>query len=156
VVISLKVIEFVAVFLLTLVAGVFWGTWLSLTRSKAAFSPEVFLAIGKRMVKNLAFPMRLLTPATLLSLVVLCVGLYWARQTTGLLLAIAAVVCLLTTMAITLVVNVPIDYQVKSWTIATMPADWQGIWNRWTAFHALRTLLSLGALVSTLAALLIA
>jgi uncharacterized membrane protein len=156
VVITLKIIEFVSLFLLALTVGVFWGTWLSLTRSKTMFSAEVFLVVGKRMVSNLALPMRVLTPATLLSLVALCVGLYFTRQTLGFMFAVAAVVCLLTAMVTTLVVNVPIDYQIKSWTIATLPAGWQSTWSRWSAFHTLRTIMSLGALVLALAAVIIA
>jgi uncharacterized membrane protein len=155
-VVVLKIIEFLSTFLLTLIVGVFWGTWLSLTRNKAVFPVDVFLAVGKRMINNLALPMRILTPATLVSFVLLCAGLYHAHQTSGLVLSVAAVVCLIIAMVTTISVNVPIDYQVKSWSLTTMPSDWQSIWRRWCTFHALRSLLSLIALACSLAALLIA
>ena len=53
--------------------------------------------------------------------------------------------------AITLLVNVPIDELMAGWTLATLPADWTQIRDRWESFHTLRTFLSLGGLAATLA-----
>jgi hypothetical protein len=39
---TLKLANFVALFLLALVTGVFWGTWFTLTRSIETFSPAEF------------------------------------------------------------------------------------------------------------------
>jgi uncharacterized membrane protein len=49
-------------------------------------------------------------------------------------------------LVITLVVNVPIDRQIQSWTTAALAPDWQGIRDRWEFYHGLRTLVSLVAL----------
>jgi len=46
-------------------------------------------------------------------------------------------------LAITLIVNVPIDNQIKQWTIQTLPSDWQTIRDRWEFYHILRTFISL-------------
>jgi hypothetical protein len=53
---------------------------------------------------------------------------------------------------ITLAVEVPIDNLIASWTVATLPPDWQEIRARWAAFHTLRTFLSLGAVAAAVAA----
>jgi hypothetical protein len=48
-------------------------------------------------------------------------------------------------MIITLVVNVPIDRQIQSWT-NTLPPDWNAIRDRWEFYHGCRTFVSLVAL----------
>ena len=40
------------------------------------------------------------------------------------------------------------------WTVETLPSDWSGIRNRWEAFHAARTFISLAGFGSALAAAL--
>jgi len=63
---KLKATEFLALLLIALVMGVFWGTWFTLTRSLENFTPSEFLHIGKTIIANVAMPMRILMPATLL------------------------------------------------------------------------------------------
>lgn len=65
----LKICELIAIILSALVAGVFWGPWVSLSRSIAAFKPEVYLAITHRMTQNLEPVMTILMPAAVLSIV---------------------------------------------------------------------------------------
>jgi hypothetical protein len=55
---------------------------------------------------------------------------------------------------VTLTVEVPIDNQVKTWTTATLPADWEDIRSRWANFHTLRTFLSLAGLAAAVGAAL--
>lgn len=64
---TLKICELVSIVLSALVAGVFWGPWVGLSRSNATFEPDVFLAIVRRMSLNLAPLMTVLMPAALLS-----------------------------------------------------------------------------------------
>jgi hypothetical protein len=61
-----KLTNFAAIFLLALVAGVFWGTWFTLTRSIDTFSAAEFIHIGKTIIANVAWPMRILMPACIL------------------------------------------------------------------------------------------
>jgi uncharacterized membrane protein len=141
-----KAVQFVTLLLFSLVTGVFWGTWFSLSRSIAAITPGTFLEVGRLMIANLAGPMSVLMPAAILSAVVLCVLLFPGRNTRGSFFAGTALVLMVIAMIITLVVNVPIDRQIQSWTTATLPADWNAIRDRWEYFHGLRTLVSLVAL----------
>ena len=57
-------------------------------------------------------------------------------------------------LVITLGVNVPIDDAIARWTVDTLPSDWSSIRNRWEAFHAARTFISLAGFGSALAAAL--
>jgi hypothetical protein len=47
---------------------------------------------------------------------------------------------------------VPIDNLIATWTEATLPANWQQIRARWSAFHTVRTFLSLGAVAAAVGA----
>src|SRR6266705_1256190 len=64
--VKLKVAEFASLILSALVMGVFWGTWFTLTRSLDNFSAAEFIHIGKTIISNVAIPMSILMPATLL------------------------------------------------------------------------------------------
>jgi len=150
----MKVVQFVALLLFSLVAGVFWGTWFSLSRSIGAITPHTFLEVGHLMIGNLGGPMSVLMPAAVLSGIALTVLLFRQRLTPDYLFAIGASVLLLASMAITLMVNVPIDRQIQSWTTSTLPREWTAIRDRWEFYHGLRTLVSLGALACLFASTL--
>jgi len=149
-----KVAQFVALLLFSLVTGVFWGTWFGLSRSIGALTPQTFLEVGHTMIGNLGGPMSALMPATVVSGIVVCALLFRRGQTLGGALGSASVVLLLVAMAITLVVNVPIDRQIQTWTTVTLPTAWTAIRDRWEFYHGLRTLVSLFALACLFASTL--
>ena len=139
----MRIIQLVTMSLFTLVAGVFWGTWFSLSRSIASITPAAFLEIGHTMIANLGGPMSLLIPATIMSMLVLVVVLYRRHDKAAFVLAAAALGLLVVSTVITLSINVPIDGQIAGWTVETLPADWESIRNRWEFYHGLRTALTL-------------
>jgi hypothetical protein len=55
-----RLAQFVAIMLYVLVAGVMWGTWLSLGRTMTRYDAMTFLADGKHMIANLATIMAVL------------------------------------------------------------------------------------------------
>jgi uncharacterized membrane protein len=69
-------------------------------------------------------------------------------------LALAGLLLMLSVMAITLIVEVPIDNLIAIWTEATLPSDGQEIRARWAAFHTLRTFLALGAVAAAVGAVI--
>src|SRR5579863_2127495 len=150
---ALKIWQFISIFLLALVTGVFWGPWLGLSRSIATFQPEVFLAIGHRMIRNLAPIMPFLMPAAMLSLVPVLVLSYGERSQTF-CLNLAALALFIVALLITLIVEVPIDNQIMKWTAATLPPNWQQLRNRWETFHVIRTFASIAGLALVLIAAL--
>ena len=147
---GLKAWQFISIMLSALVAGVFWGPWLGLSRSIADLSPEVFLAVGHTMIGNLAPIMPLLMPAAILSTIVSAFLLY-RRRSTALYPTLAGLVLLLVALLVTLVVEVPIDRQIQSWTMESLPADWQQLRDRWESFHVIRTFAALLAVALLLA-----
>ena len=150
----MKIAQFIAMFLCSLVAGVFWGTWFSLSRSIVAISPTTFLEVGRTMIGNLGGPMSVLMPASVGSAFLLALLLFRRRLRRGYRLAVAAFGLLVFATIITLVVNVPIDHQIQSWTTATLPIGWARIRDRWEFYHGLRTLISLVALACLFASTL--
>jgi len=138
-----KILQLVTMSLFMLVAGVFWGTWFSLSRSIASITPPTFLEVGHTMIANLAGPMSVLIPVTTVSVLVLVVRLYRRNDKPALVLAVAALGLLVVSTAITLAVNVPIDDRIAGWTVGTLPADWDRVRNQWEFYHGLRTALTL-------------
>ncbi len=142
---ELKVFQFVNILLSALVTGVFWGPWLGLSRSITTFAPEVFLAIGQRMIGNLAPVMPVLMPAALVTTVPVLWISHGARSET--FYSTLAGLCLFViALLITLLVEVPIDNQIKAWTPASLPSNWQRLRDRWEAFHVARSWLSVAGL----------
>lgn len=148
---ALKVWELVSIFLLALVTGVFWGPWLGLSRSSAAFKPEVFLAIGHHMIRNLAPIMPALMPAALLSELPVLFISYRQRPDTF-FLNLAGLGLFIIALLVTLMVEVPIDKQIRTWTAATLPANWEQLRGRWNTFHVVRTFASVAGLFLLLVA----
>lgn len=136
------VIPFVSLFLSLLVTGVFWGTWFTLTRSLESFSAAEFIHIGKVIIANVAVPMRIILPSCILFLG-LWVWVYPQKRTMGFYLAWAGLLLMIATLLITLLVLVPIDNQLKEWSEATVPSNWEVLRSRWQVFHAARTFCSL-------------
>jgi hypothetical protein len=151
---SVKVTQFVSVMLYALVAGVFWGTWLSLARTMTSYDAATFLTDGNHMIANLAVVMAVLMIAAAVLGLAVVVVLFRRRSTAAGWLALTGLVLLAAVFVVTLAVEVPIDNQIKGWTVGTLPADWAQIRARWADYHTLRTFLSLAALGAATAAVL--
>jgi uncharacterized membrane protein len=145
-----KVTTFAGLFLLALVSGVFWGTWITLTRSIETFSPDEFIHIGQTIIMNVAWPMRILMPACILFMI-FSASLVPEKKSAAFYLSVAA--CLIA-LLITLLVEVPIDNQIRTWSTETLPADWAVLRARWQVFHTARTFVSLASLASLILAVL--
>jgi uncharacterized membrane protein len=150
----IKLVQFLSIMLYVLVAGVMWGTWLSLARTMINYDATTFLADGKHMIENLATVMEVLMISAVVVGLIVVVLLFWIRSTVAAWLALAALVLMVAVMVITLAVEVPIDNMIATWTEATLPSDWEQIRARWATFHALRTFLSLGAVAAAVGAAL--
>jgi uncharacterized membrane protein len=134
--------------LFALVMGVFWGTWFSLSRTMDQLSAETFVTVGQEMIQNLGVPMAILLPLALLSALVTLALLWPGGRTAAFWWLLAGLLLMVAALVITLAVEVPIDNQIKTWTVATLPGDWRSIQARWELFHTIRTFLSIGAVVA--------
>ena len=86
--------------LVMLVTGVFWGTWFTLTRSLELFPADNFIRIGQTIIQNVAVPMRVLMPVTLLIQLLLCLA--FLRQKKVFYFLLASFIFMVITLLITL------------------------------------------------------
>ncbi len=129
-----------------LVTGVFWGTWFTLTRSLHGFEAGEFIHIGKTIIANVAIPMRIIMPATLFFLLWSMWMTYKNNRPVFYRYAVAFVL-MVATLVITVGVEVPIDNQIKTWTVDTIPDNWKSLRQTWGEFHTARTFTSIGSFV---------
>lgn len=139
-----KIIYFIALFLLMLVTGIFWGTWFTLTRSIETFTSDELMHIGKVIINNVAWPMRILMPFCII-MMLLALWYYRYKRSNGFYFGLASFFLIIVTLIITLTVLVPIDKQIIEWKTNSLPPQWEYIRDRWKLFHALRTLTSLAS-----------
>ncbi len=140
----MKTWQLISIVLSALVAGMFHGPWIALSRSMRTFTPEVFLAIVDRMNRNMAPVMTVLMPATLLSIIPVLLISY--HQPTFWLNA-AAFLLFIVALLVTVFIEVPIVEKIVTWTIPTLPANWQQLRDRWMRFHVVRVIAGLTSLV---------
>ena len=148
-----KIIDFAALFLLALVTGVFWGTWFTLTRSIETFSAAEFIHIGKTIIASVAVPMRILMPSCILFMI-LSAWFYPEKKSPGFYFSVAGCLLIIIALLITLLAEVPIDNQIKTWTASTVSSEWEAIRDRWQLFHTARTFISLASFASLALALI--
>lgn len=136
-----SILWYCSLVLVMLVTGVFWGTWFTLTRSLDTFPADHFIRIGQTIIHNVAGPMRILMPLTLVVQLLLCIA--YRKQGPVIYALLAAFGLMIVTLLITLLVEVPIDNQIRTWTSDRIPADWRALRATWKQFHAYRTLSSI-------------
>jgi uncharacterized membrane protein len=139
-----NLLYFTALFFLMLITGVFWGTWFTLTRSIGSFSSSEFMHIGQVIIANVAIPMRIIVPAGLLLIIL---SLWSGRKKKGMPLGMMSLVLFIAVLLMTLIVLVPIDNDIKAWTVNTVPGNWEVMRGEWAAWHAARTFLSLAGFI---------
>src|SRR5690349_10451266 len=109
---KLKTFEFLSLVLGALVMGVFWGTWFTLTRSIHDFSSAEFIHIGTTIISNIAVPMRILMPSTLVVMFLAC-WFSWSVNRNTFYMYTGAFILMLIASIITVAIEVHIDNQIK-------------------------------------------
>lgn len=98
------------------------------------------------MISNLGLPMSILMPIALLSTLPVLFWLYRQNSMPAFYLTLCGFALFVVALGITLLVNVPIDNQIRQWTVQSLPSEWEIIRDRWEFYHALRTLASVAGL----------
>lgn len=142
-----QLLQFLALFMLMLVTGIFWGPWFSLHRSLNVFNADEFIHIVKTLAGNLSTPMKIMMPLCLLFMF-LSGWLYPQKESLGFYLNLLASLLSINSLIITLAVEVPIVNQIRAWKADTIPENWEVIRNRWLKFHVVRTFSSLMSFAS--------
>ena len=148
-----KSTELVTGMLLILVTGLFWGTWFSLSRTMEGLSAETFLTIGKEIIKNVALPMSIIMPASLVGIIIL-LSRSWKKRTLYFYCLLVTLLLFIIALIITVVIEVPMDNKIKTWEISTIPTEWTAIRDRWEYYHTMRTFVSLVAMAFFITAIM--
>src|SRR5215212_10338407 len=101
-----KSIQLVTGLLLVLVAGLFWGTWFSLSRTMYELPPEIFITIGKQIIKNVAIPMSIIMPASIIGLLILLIG-SWRTKSVYFYCILTTLILFIIALIVTVVIEVP-------------------------------------------------
>lgn len=147
-----QIIQFIALFLLMLVTGIFWGPLFSLHRTLYVFNKVEFILIVKTIANNLAVPMRIMMPGCILFMF-LSIWLYPVKDSIAFYLNIIAFILIIVSLIITLSVELPIVNRIVQWTENSIPSNWESIRDKWIKFHIVRTttaLLSFGCFISSI------
>ncbi|GAA4976475.1 DUF1772 domain-containing protein [Actinoplanes utahensis] len=140
-----RIAQMVSVVLTGLLAGLFAGRWFGAPASRQYEGP-VFTEVQQRVDATVgAWAPGLIMGA----IVALAVTLLLVRRPFGtrFLLTAGALVLVVALTVSTQIVNVPINEEINSWVVSSPPADWAEFRDRWEAYHTLRTVFAVLALV---------
>ena len=145
-----SIILFGALFFTGLVAGAAFVIWVEFNPS--GFPPAYYIGGMQHAIRVFTIPL----PSIVL-LSVLFTGastvLAWRERSNFYLLA-AGCFCAVVVALVTAFGNVPINNQIRTWTVASPPPNWSDLAAEWWRFQSVRTIAALGALaLVTLAAL---
>ena len=82
--------------------------------------------------------MAVLMPAAMVSTLPVLYLLY-PRRPKRFYTTLAGFMLFVVALVITVLIEVPLDFQFQQWTLATLPANWQQLRDRWELFHFLRS-----------------
>ena len=143
-----RVVSYLAVLMCGLVAGLLFGTVVEHARLRVLDGPA-WVTARQSIDAVFSVMMPWLWNTTLL----LLVGAAYLNRGRSRGLFTASALILLAGIVVTLIVEVPINKQIASWTSTSMAPDWALLRERWLHFHAVRTVAGVVAFACALLAL---
>ena len=143
----LPILRVVAVVSAGLLAGIFLGHRLGLHYVLPQLSPSSFVQLAQTMYAHNAKVMPSLVSAALASNVL---WLMMARphwRTAEFWLVVTSACGIVAIIAVSQAVNLPLNKQIVTWSVASPPPNVQQLWAPWERAHTLRVILAIGALV---------
>ncbi|WP_183580912.1 anthrone oxygenase family protein [Mucilaginibacter sp. X5P1] len=134
--------QFAALSLLFLLSGVFWGSWLSIGRSFHEFPLSEFVHIAQIINRNLGVSMRIISIPCII-LMILSAWLFPQKGFVEFLLYPCSILLIISALLITVLIEVPMNNKIISWTTESAPLNWKDIRKRWQFYNDIRTLISL-------------
>jgi uncharacterized membrane protein len=139
---ALLIVQLVSVFTTGLLAGIFFGDRMGNSYARPKLPPSAFVTF--QQVQNVRFARMMPLPilAALVSDAMWLVLLRGHMDTRSFGLVAGGTLALFLALAITRVVNIPINNRLARWSPASPPSDFTGTWERWERFHTVRTILA--------------
>jgi uncharacterized membrane protein len=148
-----SVVQIIAILCSGLMAGLLFGDWLGTSFARARMSASGFIELQQIVHINYLRTLPALSSAAVLAPVV---WLFFWRSRRGSVefgILLAAIIALVVGQAITFMVNVPINDQLESWSVANPPSNAREIWSRWESAHIVRTIFWVGGFLLEIVAL---
>ena len=137
-----KIILFCATFFAALGAGTAFVVWLDFR--PVEITPSFYVEKMQHAIKAFTVPLP----------IVLMAGIFFTIIATALLrkdrksfyFLIAASTCIMAALLITFFGNIPINNQIKTWNINSVPHDWREVQYKWWYIHTFRTIFQIAGL----------
>ena len=142
---TLKFVQLIALLFLVMVTGVFWGPWLGLHRTLSVFSQAELIHIVQVLAQNLAGPMQVIMSASVL-LLTIAAWLYPDKKQKEFYFNIISILLVIASVLISVLIELPIVDEMKTWTLATIPPHWEAMRDRWVFYHVIRLLIAFAGL----------
>jgi uncharacterized membrane protein len=151
-VVVVMLMQFLAALLFAMVAGGVFGIWRGY--NPTTYAAATFLEMHQGAVRGL----NTLLPGLALGSILLTFALTWLARGKGAVfwLYLGALLLMVAGGVVTRLFNQPINAQVMTWTIDSLPPDWADLRATWLNWHLVRTGLSVGALALLLAGVIAA
>ncbi len=135
-------LQFLAAFMLSLVAGATFGIWRGY--NPLAYSAETFLTVHQGAVRGLN---ALLPGVAFVAMIATVILAFLARGRQPVLWVYIATLALMVAAGlITRFLNQPINAQVMTWNLDSMPVTWTALRDEWWNWHVARTMISMAAI----------
>ena len=137
-----KIVLFAALFFVALVAGAAFAIWIDY--NPAGMSSAFYTEKMQHAIRVFTVP---LPTVVVLGVLFTILSTFLARrERLDFYLLIAASVCIIAVALITAWGNIPINNQIRTWSINSPPPDWAELAQKWWWFQTLRTLSAMGGL----------
>ena len=146
-----KFVLFAALFFLALVAGAAFAIWIDY--NPAGMPPAFYTEKMQHAIRVFTVP---LPTVVILGVFFTITSTFLARrERPDFYLLIAASVCAIGVALITAFGNIPINNQIKTWSINSPPSNWMELGERWWRFQTVRTIAAIGGLSFLIVAALV-
>jgi hypothetical protein len=144
------VAKFLGVFLAGLLAGIMVYGWMNLAPVFHEVPMDVHLLFRVKLMDHNSIIMPALMGVVFISASIYA---YTARfQKAARNFAIASAVLAIVVFLVTRFGNVPINWQIRSWSASALPSNAQELLERWDFFHSIRTLSAVSCFLCLVAA----
>jgi uncharacterized membrane protein len=137
-----SITRFTNIILAALLAGTSFGIWMGLNPTQ--YSPATYLEQQQQLVGSLNTLMVLLV---IFAAIVTIISALLQRKNKGeFIILLAASAFFTSCLFISRFGNVPIQNEILTWSVDSLPGNWTDYRDRWWTFHILRTVAELIAL----------
>jgi hypothetical protein len=138
-----SIIRFLNIILAALLAGTSFGIWVGF--SPMNYSVSTYLEQQQNLVRSLN---TLMVAMVVLATLVSVASAFLQRKNKLVFVALLlAAACFASCILISRFGNLPIQQDMLTWSVDSLPADWTMLRDKWWSFHIIRTIAELMALV---------